>query len=117
MNIEQHAAHAHINLLRQNSLNHRIGDLHHRRLEVQREQHALLFGILYLGGVKRAQGAATHHAGVDDFTRLQLEGLLEHLGLAVVTDKPDACGGRLRQREGLFAAVEITGVHVGNMGL
>ena len=95
----------------------RIGDLHHRRLEVQREQHALLFGILYLGGVKRAQGAATHHAGVDDFTRLQLERFLEHQGLAVVTDELDACGGRLGQGEGLFAAVEVTGAHVGNMSL
>ena len=53
-----------------------IGDLHHRRLDVQREQHALLLGVVDLLGEEGAQRLAAHHRRVDD-----LAGLERRLGL------------------------------------
>ena len=38
----------------------RVGDLHHRRLDVQREQHALLLGVVDLLGEELAQRLGAH---------------------------------------------------------
>ena len=44
----------------------RVGDLHHRGLEVQREQHARAAGVGDLLGEERAEGPHAHEGGVDD---------------------------------------------------
>ena len=45
----------------------RVRDLHHRRLDVQREHHAGLVGILHLLFVEIAQRLLAHEHAVDDF--------------------------------------------------
>ena len=71
----------------------RIRHLHHRRLEVQRHQHALRLGVLHFLFVERTQRLAVHHAGVDDLASLQCELVLEHRGAAVGRDEFDARRG------------------------
>ena len=44
----------------------RVGDLHHRGLEVDREQHALGLGVGELGGQEGVEGLGAHDGGVDD---------------------------------------------------
>ena len=68
----------------------RVGDLHHRRLQVHREEHALVAGVLDLLGQEGDQRAAAHDRGVDDLARLRAEGLLEHRDGAVGGDVLDA---------------------------
>jgi hypothetical protein len=41
-----------------------IGDLHHGGLQVQRQQHALIFRLLCLAFVKGLQRATSHYGGV-----------------------------------------------------
>ena len=52
-----------------------VGDLHHGGFQVQREQHAALFGIADLAVNKAAQTAATHAGGVNDFACLYRKAL------------------------------------------
>ena len=93
-----------------------IGDLHHGRLEVQRQEHALVFRVLDLRRVKRAQRTLAHHGGVDDLARLESGLVLEDRDRAVVTHELDAETAGFGDGDGLFAAVEVGGVHVRHMG-
>ena len=91
--------------------------LHHRGLEVQRQQHVLLLRRCDLLGVELAQRAAAHHGGVDDLARLECELVLEHGDLAVLADEFDAGADGLRHGHGFLAAVEIAAAHVRHAGL
>ncbi len=93
-----------------------IGDLHHGRLEVQRQEHALVFGVLDLRRVERAQRTLAHHGGVDDLARLESGLFLKDRNRAVLTHELDAEAAGFGDGDGLFAAVEVGGVHMRHMG-
>ena len=58
-----------------------VGYLHHGRLHVQGEEHALFAGVVELLGEKGAEGISAHHRGVDDFAFEKFKFLLEGLGV------------------------------------
>ena len=68
----------------------RVGDLHHRRLEVHREQHVLGLGAGDLRGEELAQGGDAHDGGVDDLAGEHRHRLLQHGRRAVGGDELDA---------------------------
>ena len=94
-----------------------VGDLHHRGLEVQREQHALLLRVLDLGVEELAQGTLSHDGGVDHLAGLERRLLLEHGCGAVIAKELDAEAARLGDGDGLFAAVKIAAAHMGHVRL
>jgi hypothetical protein len=56
----------------------RVGDLHHRGLEVQREEHVLGLGAGDLLGEEGVEGLGhAHEGGVDDLAGEDLEAVLE----------------------------------------
>ena len=93
----------------------RIGDLHHGRLHVQREQHAFLLGGFDLLGEEGAQRLAAHHRRVDDLAGLKRRLRLQHRDGAVGADQFDAGVGRRRDGGRDFRAVEIAARHVRHM--
>ena len=56
----------------------RVGDLHHRGLHVQREEHALRCGVVDLLREERDERLLAHEGGVDDLTGEQRESVLQH---------------------------------------
>ena len=68
----------------------RVRDLHHRRLEVHREQHALRLRPRDLSRQKLAQRRGAHHRRVHDFARQHRHRLAQHAGTAVVGGELDA---------------------------
>ena len=68
----------------------RVGDLHHRGLEVHGEQDALLLRLRDLRGQELLQRGAAHHGGVDDLAGEDLEPVLEDGRAAVGADVLDA---------------------------
>ncbi len=95
----------------------RVRDLHHGRLDVQREQHAGLAAILQLAFVELAQRLLAHEHAVDDFAGQQAELGLEHDGLAAFGDELHLDVARAVERHRLLAVVEVAVVHVRDMGL
>ena len=94
-----------------------VGDLHHRGLEVQREQGAVLLGGGDLLGVEGAQGLHAHHRGVDDLVFEQGHLLLQHRHGAVGGRELDAHVRRGAQGRRGLAAVKVAAGHVGHAGL
>ena len=92
-----------------------IGDLHHGRLDVQREQHAFLLGGVDLLGKERAQRLAAHDRRIDDLAGLNRRLRLQHRDGAVGADQLDADVGRRRDGGRDFRAVVIAARHVGHM--
>ncbi|MNM36337.1 hypothetical protein D3C81_470450 [compost metagenome] len=109
--------HVLVELLDHDAEHDRVGDLHHRRLQVQREQHALCLRIGHLGVDEAGQCLAAHHRGIDDFAGLHCGLCLEHDGLAVVLHQLDLQAAGVGQRGRLLAAVEITAIHVRDVRL
>jgi hypothetical protein len=96
----------------------RIGHLHHRRLEVQREQHALFLGVSNLCVKERAKSFDTHHRGVDHFVGKHRNGFLEHCHRTVSAgDVLDADGASLRHRDRLLVVCEVAVGHGGDVAL
>ncbi len=90
----------------------RVGHLHHRRLEVQREQHVVRLRLLDLRGKERAERGDVHHGAVDHLAREQGEGGLELRGGAGRVDELDLdLRGGLERRRGL-AREEVLLRHV-----
>ena len=76
----------------------RVGDLHHRGLEVHREQHALGLGPGDLLGEEAAQGGDVHEGAVDDLARRgPCSAVLEH-GLGAVGARRARCAACRRPR-------------------
>ena len=95
----------------------RVGDLHHRGLEVQREEDALRLGIVELAGQEVAELRPAHHGGVEDLAGLQRDGGPQHRHRTVVGHVLDGdLGGRL-DRHRLLVGAEVPGVHGGDVGL
>ncbi len=95
----------------------RVGDLHHGRLQVQREQHALGLGIGNLLTDEGGQCLAAHHRGIDDLAGLDRGLFLQHDGAAVLAVEGDLQRTGVGQGGRLLAAVEITGGHVRDVRL
>ncbi len=67
----------------------RIGDLHHRRLEMDGEEDALSFRLRDLCFEERNERLSAQHGSVDDLTGFERGLLLEHLGGAIDGDELD----------------------------
>ena len=93
-----------------------VGDLHHRRLDVQREHHAGLVGILHLLLVELAEGLRAHEHAVDDVAVAQRHHGLEHDRLAVLGLQLHLHVARAVHRHRLFAVVEVAVLHGRDMG-
>ena len=85
----------------------RVGNFHHRRLHVQREQHAIGFRGGDLCVEETGERLLADEGGVDDFTGLERSGFLECARAAVLGDELDFHIGRIADRDGFFVRKEI----------
>mmetsp|Transcript_24048 Transcript_24048/g.58423 ORF Transcript_24048/g.58423 Transcript_24048/m.58423 type:complete len:281 (-) Transcript_24048:46-888(-) len=95
----------------------RVGNLHHGRLQMQRQQDVLLFAILDLTLVIRTQRLLAHESGIKDLCCLQLQVLLQRPCGPVGPLEDNVNSGLRVHDRGLLVCVEIAFGHVGNMGL
>ncbi len=95
----------------------RVRDLHHRGLEVHREQDAVGLGPSDLGGQERAQRRDTHHRRIHYLARQNRNRLPKNGGLAVITQKLDAQRPGLADHRGLLGGPEVVVVHVRDVRL
>ena len=88
-----------------------VGDLHHRRLHVEREQHSLGLGVVDLLVQEPLERRDRHERAVDHFAGLHEHGGGEHRHVAVGVDVFDAqvVGGVHRDR--LFVRLEVVVAH------
>ena len=94
----------------------RIRHLHHGRLEMERQQEALVLRRLDLPGIELPQGRGAHDRGVNDFAGQQRKFFLEHHDFPIRADKFDADIAGALHGEGFLAAVEIAAGHMGDAG-
>ena len=95
----------------------RVGDLHHRRLEVDREEDVFGLGAGDLLGEEGVEGGRTDEGAVDDLAGQDLQAVLEHrLGAvgAEVLDRQGVIGG---EDDGLLVAAEVVLAHGRDIGL
>ncbi len=93
-----------------------VADLHHRRLDVQREHHTGLVGVFHLRFVELAERLLAHEHAVDDVALVQRHLGLEHdrlAGLGLQHHLDLAC--RV-QGHRLLAVVEVAVLHGGHVG-
>ncbi len=95
----------------------RVGDLHHRGLEVHREQHALGLGTLDLVVQEGAQRVDVQDGRVHDLTGEDRYGLAQHGGGAVGGDVLDAQGAGFGDDGGLLGGAEVVLAHGGDVRL
>jgi hypothetical protein len=93
----------------------RVRDLHHRGLDVQREHHAVLTGILDLALVEGAQRLLAHEHRVDDLPGLQRDLGFQDQCLAALGDQLHLDFTSAVQGHRLLAMVEVAAVHVRHM--
>ena len=93
----------------------RVRNLHHRCLDVQREHHAGFAGIFQLGFIEFTKRFLAHIHAVDDLAFEQRELRLENQGLAALGEQFHLDITCLVQRQRLFAVIEVTVRHVGNV--
>ena len=96
--------------------NNRVRHAHHSGLQVEGEQHILVFGPGDFSGVELPQRADIHHGAVNDFAGLQRDAGFEVGHAPVRGHKPDCrragrCGG-----DRLLAAVKISPRHMAHAG-
>ncbi|MDR6139676.1 hypothetical protein QE438_002980 [Pseudoxanthomonas sp. SORGH_AS 997] len=96
---------------------HRVGDLHHRGLQMHREQHALGLGVLDLRIDEAGQRLAAEHRGIDHLAFLHRHLVLEHRAASIGADEGDLQRAGRAQRGRTLATVEVAGLHVRHMGL
>ena len=89
----------------------RVGDLHHRRLHVQREEHAARLGVGHLFGEERAQRRDAHHRRVDHFAGEQREFGLQDGHVTTGSDVFDPHVGRRVDGHRLLVRREVAGLH------
>ena len=86
-----------------------VRDLHHRRLQVQRKQDALLSGSTHLVTQEVDERVPAHEGGVEHLTLLQGQALLQDSRRPVRSDVDDPgrrCGG---ERDRLLVVTEVAG--------
>ena len=93
-----------------------IGDLHHRRLDVQREQDVVFLGGIHLRREESAQRFNVHHRAVDDLAGLERHLLLQHRDRTVATGQLDPGSAGCRHGRCDLRAVEVMGRHIGDAG-
>ena len=93
-----------------------VADLHHRRLDVQREHHAGLVGVLDLRLVELAERLLAHEHAVDDVAVPQRHLRLEHDRLAALGFQLHLHVARAVQRHRLLAVVEVAVAHGRDVG-
>ena len=89
----------------------RVRDLHHRGLEVDGEQHALLLGLGHLGGEERVERGLAHDRGVEHLALEHRRRLLEHGDRAVLGDVLDAHAAGAVDGHRPLGAAEVAVVH------
>ena len=94
----------------------RVGDLHHRGLEVHREEHVVGLGTLDLRLQELVERVDAQDGGVDDLTGQDLEVVLEHGDGAVGGGVLDAQGVVGGEDDGLLVVAEVVGVHGRDVG-
>ncbi len=94
----------------------RVADLHHGRLDVQREHHAGLVGVLDLLFVEGDQRLLAHEHAVDDVALIELDFGLEDEGFTALGLELHAHVARLVQRHRLLAVVEVAALHGRDVG-
>src|SRR5471030_524915 len=95
----------------------RVGDLHHGGFQVNRQQHAFLLGVFDLGCNEAAQGVFAQYRAIEDLTGLHGGLFFQDGGGAVLSDQFDFNGVSGVDQGSFFAAVEIAGAHVRDVGL
>ncbi len=95
----------------------RIGDLHHRGLEVDGEEHAALLGVLHLLIEEVHQRRLAHERAVDHLAGLEGELVLQDRDAALLVDELDPNGGRLVDGHRLLVRREIAAAHGGDVRL
>ena len=63
-----------------------VGNLHHGRFNVQREQNVRVFRVLQFGFVEIAQGFFAHEHAVNDFAFEQVRFLFQHNHAPILGD-------------------------------
>ncbi len=94
----------------------RVRDLHHRRLQVEREEQALTLCSGDLGVEEAAKRVDVQHRGVNDLPSKHGDRLAQHRRLAVAAEELDAQRARRGDHRGLFSRAEVLGDHVGDVG-
>ena len=79
-----------------------VGDLHHRGLEVNREQHVLCFRVGHLCSKERVERLCAHECCVNDFACENRKLFFQHGGGAVVAHEFDLERVGLFERDRLF---------------
>jgi hypothetical protein len=95
----------------------RVRDLHHRGLEVEREQHVLFLGGGDLPLQEGSQGRSAHDGGVEDLAGLEAEGGPQLCHGAVFGHQLDLRLGGAADGDGPLVGPEVAAVHGGHMGL
>ncbi len=94
-----------------------VGDLHHRRLEVQGQQNAIALCSLDLLRVELAQRGHVHDSGIDDLVVLEGDLLFQYGGRSVAGDALDPHISRLTHRGRFLTLKKISAAHVSNSRL
>ena len=95
----------------------RVGDLHHRRLHVEREEDTVGLGLGNLLAEEGHERLLAHHGAVEDLPGLQRSLFLEGLGHAILSDKLDLHVGRRRNGHRLLVGEEVVLTHGADTGL
>jgi len=94
-----------------------VGFLHHGGFEMERQEHAGVFGVLALKIVEFAESFLAHESRVNDLSLQERGNLLEDGSLSRLGDVLNAYISSVAHDHGLFIGVEISGSHVANVGL
>ena len=94
----------------------RVGDLHHGRFQVNRQQHALSLGAFDFSSDERTQGVFAHHRAVENLASLNGSLFFQDGSGTVLGDQLDFHSVSGVDQGSFFAAVEIAGAHVSDVG-
>ena len=94
-----------------------VGDLHHRGLHMQREQHAAFARPGRFGLEERLEFTAAHDGGVDDLPFEHLQRLLQHVPRTVGFDELDPDAACPVDHARLLAREKVALAHVRDIGL
>ena len=95
----------------------RVGNLHHRRLEMQREEHAFIPGAVNLVAEEGFERPHAHAGAVDDFAGFERELVLQHDRCARGRNEFNPHRGRGGNRDRFFVRKEVVSSHAGHGGL